>query len=357
MTPKISIIVPVYNVEKYIHCCVNSILEQSFKDFECILVDDCSPDNCPKICDEYKNIDNRIQVVHKKQNAGSPQARKTGFEVSKGNYILFIDSDDWIEPDMLEKMYEKAITNNYDIVISNCFHNYNNTQTNYKTPELQDKISILKYIIMYWHYSPSVCDKLVKRDIYEKIIFPTHQYIEDKVITIQTIYYSEKIGYLPVCLYHYRKNPDSICNSETQTNKTKDEYHNFVIILKFLDSKKLISKLEHELCFRINTIKLSFLKDKNLRNSFHVIADELYPESTENIFNRKMYMNFFNKIILFFAIKNNPVTFIIIDIYIFFENLIKKIYRFIVPINTRSMIGEKRKEISQNKQIGNIQAR
>ena len=350
MNPKISIIVPVYNVEKYIHCCINSILKQSFMDFECILVDDCSPDNCPEICDEYEKIDNRIKVIHKKQNAGSPQARKTGFDSSKGHFILFVDSDDWIESDMLERMYNKAITENYDIVISNCFNNSDNSQTNDKTPEIYDKIQIFKDLIMYWHYSPSVCDKLIKRDIYEKIIFPISHYIDDKVMTIQTIYYAEKIGYLPVCLYHYRKNPTSICNSKIQANKTRDEYQNFIIILKFLDDKKIISKVENELCFRINTIKLSFLKDKNLRNYSNIVLKNFYPKSTENLFNRKPHLNLINKIILFMAIKKIPFAFIIINLYVFFESLLKAIYRFLIPENIRSIIGKYRENKQRAKQ-------
>jgi glycosyltransferase involved in cell wall biosynthesis len=256
MTPKVSIIVPVYNVEKYLNTCVDSILNQTFNDFECILVNDCSPDNCPQICDEYARKDDRIKVIHKIQNEGSPQARKTGFEISKGIFIIFIDSDDWIEYDMLEKMYNKAVIENCDIVKCNVFNNLDNYQIDDITPELYDKVLIFKHIIMYWKYSASVWDKMIKREIYEKIVFPKHHYIDDRVITVQTVFYAEKIGYVPDCLYHYRKHPESICSSQKQADKTVDEYHNFIMILEFCKDKNLIPVLERELCYRVNSIKL-----------------------------------------------------------------------------------------------------
>ena len=356
MTPKISIIVPVYKVEKYIHYCVNSILEQTFEDFECILVDDCSPDNCPQICDEYEKKDSRIKVIHKNQNSGSSLARKTGFGVSKGSFILFADSDDWMEHDMLEKMYNKAVTGNYDIVISNFFFNSDDCQKDDIKSEIYDKVLIIKHLIMYWEYSPSLWDKLIKRNIYEKIIFPNNSYIEDRVITIQTIYYAENIGYVQDCLYHYRRNLESICNSKSMADKTIDEYYNFIIILKFLDDKKLISAVEQELCYRINTLKLSFFKDKKLRKTFYGILDNFYPESTDDLL-KKIYMNFFNRLILFLAIKKNPVTIFIIDIYLFLELVVKKIYRFIIPAENRLIMGAKREQRYQDKQANQTAVR
>ena len=101
--PLISVIVPVYKVEPYLARCIDSILAQTFTDFELILIDDGSPDNCGRICDEYSQKNNRIQVIHK-ENGGLSSARNAGMEICKGDYIYFIDSDDWIEPDMYEKL-------------------------------------------------------------------------------------------------------------------------------------------------------------------------------------------------------------------------------------------------------------
>jgi hypothetical protein len=167
------------------------------------------------------------------------------------------------------------------------------------------------------------------------------------------MYYAAGIAYLPLCLYHYRTNPDSICNSQVQTKKTIDEYNNFLVIYNFLNDKHLISDLENELYFRINTIKISFLKDKYLRKDINCILYDFHPESTNNLLKRKIGMGYLNKIILLLAIKNKHFAFFIIDISMFFEQLLKSVYRFFLPKNIRSILGKKRIEKQQNKQINN----
>ena len=118
MTPKVSIIVPVYNTEKYLRPCLDSIQAQTFTDFEAILVDDGSTDRSGGICDEYATKDSRFVVVHKK-NEGVAKARITAFEHSRGELITFIDSDDYVSPDYLYSLYKPAIDNNADIVSCN----------------------------------------------------------------------------------------------------------------------------------------------------------------------------------------------------------------------------------------------
>lgn len=117
MIPKVSIIVPVYNVEPYIERCVESLRNQTLKDIEIVLVDDESPDNCPAICDEYTGRDSRIKVVHKK-NGGLGLACNTGIEAATGDYIAFCDSDDWVDTEMYETLYREAIGNNADMVFT-----------------------------------------------------------------------------------------------------------------------------------------------------------------------------------------------------------------------------------------------
>ena len=116
MSPKISIIVPVYNVEEYLDRCIKSILNQTFKDFELILIDDGSKDNSSKICDQYAMEDNRIKVIHK-ENSGQATSRNIGLKISSANLVGFVDSDDWIEPDMYELLYKSHIKDDTDISI------------------------------------------------------------------------------------------------------------------------------------------------------------------------------------------------------------------------------------------------
>lgn len=117
--PAVSFIVPVYGVEKYINQCIDSILNQSFQDFELILVDDGSPDNCPKICDEYKEKDERVRVIHQ-ENAGVSEARNTGIEAANGEWIYFVDSDDWIELNACEILIRDAKKTGADCIMSDC---------------------------------------------------------------------------------------------------------------------------------------------------------------------------------------------------------------------------------------------
>ena len=112
--PKISVIVPVYKVEKYLDKCVESIVNQTYKNLEIILVDDGSPDNCPAMCDEWAEKDERIRVIHK-ENGGLADARNAGMDIATGDYIGFVDSDDWIEPNMYEVLLKNALKYDADI--------------------------------------------------------------------------------------------------------------------------------------------------------------------------------------------------------------------------------------------------
>lgn len=114
---KISVITPVYKVENYLRKCVDSILDQTFKDFELIIVDDGSPDSCGSIADEYVQKDERVRVIHK-QNGGAPSARNRGIDIAKGEWLYFPDSDDWLEPDYLEALYNTAIKTDAKLVVS-----------------------------------------------------------------------------------------------------------------------------------------------------------------------------------------------------------------------------------------------
>ncbi len=118
--PKISCIVPVYNVEKYLHRCIDSILAQTFTDFELILVDDGSPDGCPAICDEYAEKDGRVRVIHQ-ANAGVSAARNAGLDAARGEWITFVDSDDWVERDFLFEQFSDATSGNFEAVVCGLF--------------------------------------------------------------------------------------------------------------------------------------------------------------------------------------------------------------------------------------------
>lgn len=165
--PKISFIVPVYNVEKYLKKCVDSILGQTFKDFELILVDDGSPDNCPAMCDDYAQKDNRVKVIHKK-NAGVDEARNSGIDAAIGEWAYFVDSDDWLELDAAERLYNEAVETGADCVMTDCMRVFENggTERMYQfsetffTNKKEVIANIQKFVLCHKyspHYSPK-CD-------------------------------------------------------------------------------------------------------------------------------------------------------------------------------------------------------
>jgi glycosyltransferase involved in cell wall biosynthesis len=270
-TVKVSVIVPVYNVEKYLKKCLDSILTQTFNDFECILVDDASPDNCPVLCDEYAKIDNRIKVIHKLRNGGLPQARKTGFDLSGGDYILFVDSDDWIEKDMLEKMCNAMNKGKFDMVYADFFQEKESSTEYIKLGDFtNDKIHNLKIILEY-RPDTSVWNKLVKREIYKKIVFPREGYGEDKCIMAQALYYTDTIGYINHALYHYRIRHDSWMRDKTkEAERCHDAYLIFIFIVKFLHLAygKNLDIFEPQLSIRINNTKSAYINNLSQTKNF-----------------------------------------------------------------------------------------
>ena len=207
----ISIIVPVYKVEKYIHKCIDSIINQTYSNLEIILVDDGSPDNCAKICDEYALKDERINVIHQK-NMGLSEARNRGIQISKGKYIGFVDSDDYIEPTMFQDLYNALIDNNADISICN-FYIINNKEkvlkNNFKSINYT-KIEALKEILLDKNIQSYAWNKLYKRELFKNIKYPIGKKYEDIGTTFYLFEKSNKISYIENPEYNYLNREDSI---------------------------------------------------------------------------------------------------------------------------------------------------
>ena len=221
MQPDISIIVPVYNVEKYLEICVDSIVNQTLKNIEIILVDDESPDKCPQICDELAKRDKRIKVIHKK-NGGLGLARNSGLEIATGKYVAFIDSDDFIEVEMMEKLYDRININECDTVLSGFKRNIEGNITLKKhifsgeffyKEDIRNKL--LPAIIGSDKFGKNHCFSGVTTGLYSlKIIkdnnirfYSERKYIsEDVVFNLMYYKYAEKVAVIDGCYYHYRLN-------------------------------------------------------------------------------------------------------------------------------------------------------
>lgn len=223
--PIISIIVPVYKVEKYLPRCLDSILAQTFTDFECILVDDGSPDNCPAICDEYASRDNRIIVIHQ-ENKGVAVARDTGLKKTQGKFIYFVDSDDWIEPNALELLYKKQQETDADIVLGNMktiglWKNVPCIQ-----PKISNEMSPIAYYLIY--AIRAMWAKLYKRDLFLEYNVPETNIGEDIMVNVQLFSKIgiEKLQRIDDVIYNYDKTSDGVTNSLPKTHKSYiDEPH------------------------------------------------------------------------------------------------------------------------------------
>ena len=212
----ISVIVPIYNVEKYLAECIESILQQSYNDLEIILVDDGSPDNCGAICDEYQSKDSRIIVIHK-ENGGISDARNAGMDIATGEYIAFVDSDDFIHPRMYEYLL-KALTD-YNSDFSACdyfeFSKYNPIPTSnissegtYIFDKLGDKNCHLNNLLQGSHKN-YVWNKLYKKSYLENIRFKKGMKYEDVIFSADISPYINKYVIIKDKLYYYRRNTSS----------------------------------------------------------------------------------------------------------------------------------------------------
>ena len=224
----ISIIVPVYNVEQYLERCMTSILNQTYKKLEIILVDDGATDNSSKMCDEYARLDNRVKVIHK-ANGGLSDARNAGIEIATGEYIGYVDSDDWIEPDMYERMYNACIENDAQLAVCRYASEYKDKTVlggkNTVVPLNRDEL--LKIYISghdeYIIYN-SVWSKLFKRELVEGVQFPKGRNSEDIMYTTKAFCKLEKAVYIDSCLYHYVLDREgSIMNVSRGERMFKDE--------------------------------------------------------------------------------------------------------------------------------------
>ena len=203
----ISVIVPVYNMEQYLERCVNSIVDQTYRNLEIILVDDGSTDCSPRMCDEYAAKDGRIKVVHK-VNGGLSDARNAGLQVATGTYIGYVDSDDWIEPQMYQRMYEACIEHQAQVAVcryAKIYRDHVDREGNGKVTVF-DREGILKAYLAdqpeYVVYN-SVWSKLFDREVVEGVLFPVGKNSEDIMYTTKAFCKLEKAVYIDECLYDY----------------------------------------------------------------------------------------------------------------------------------------------------------
>lgn len=285
-SPKISIIVPVYKAESPIRKCLDSIISQTFIDWECILVDDGSPDSSGAICDEYAANDCRFRVIHK-QNGGVSAARQTGLDAVKGEYVIHADPDDWVEPPMLEDLYAKAKEDDADMVICDFYTDIAGTNRLDK----QDITSLYSEDLLndmfIGNIHGSCCNKLVRKAIIDRChaCFPEGvNYCEDVSFNVQLFQYGVKAIYLNQAYYHYVQVETSITNKfSVKTFESQKKYIEFLCTRFPSDSEIVLRTKEFVKKYAFRSGALS---NEHFRN--------LYPEITHTQENNRLMRIMFN---------------------------------------------------------------
>ena len=295
--PKISVIVPVYKAEKYLHKCVDSLLAQTFTDFEILLVDDGSLDKSGEICDEYAEKDSRIRVFHK-GNGGVSSARQCGLDNARGEYVIHADPDDWVEANMLEELYAKAKEEDADMVICDFYEEYLKTgfiKHIKQSPVELEPDAILKELL-HQQLHGSCCNKLVKRICYNlyRIKFPMElQCNEDLYVNIALLKNKINVVYYPKAFYHYIHEIND--NSLTEAVKPFNER---------LKHKELFCKLmsDHKyyyLCEQIivtnfvySIFKYGYFSSSEFKDKMYVYRNIVISNKNIALYNRlKLYLS------------------------------------------------------------------
>ena len=286
----VSIIVPVYKVEDCIRECIDSILAQTYPYFELILVDDGSPDNCGRICDDYAKGNNRIKVVHK-VNGGISSARNAGLEVAKGEWIMHVDGDDWIEPDMIESLIEAAQVTGADLVFGD-FMKYGPSAGYNKLPTWSSdkKKSMTNYIA---YVMTTIWGSIAKRSLYADHSLKSPEgisYCEDFHLIVRLCHFAKKVVNVHRPFYHYRYRPTSIMSNMSRKTEA-DEQWAYQDTIRFFKEQGVYEDYRKVMSWRV----LKSAQELLLDPAGHKRFMELFNDGREFIFscpfvNRKIKM-------------------------------------------------------------------
>lgn len=298
-TPKISVIVPVYNVEKYIERCVSSLFQQTLDEIEYIFVDDCSPDRSIDILHEiikkYPNREKWVKIVRHEKNQGLTSARNSGISIAKGEYISHCDSDDWVELTMYEELYNKAKKMSADAVYCDINMVYKNYNEIYRAALFScNKIEFIRnYIASVW---TSLCNTLIRKDVYKNhnLYSPTHLcYCEDFWLSVRLFHYANKVSYVDKPLYNYNRMNETSIMHKLNSKTEQEERKAYLETIEFFKNEGVYKDYERELSWRILKSTHDSALYLNRYNEFLTI----YPESHKYIWSCP-YVNFKSKCIM-----------------------------------------------------------
>ena len=285
--PKVSVIIPVYGVEKYIERCARSLFEQTLDDIEFIFVNDCTPDNSINVLEatltKYAKRRPQVRIINFKQNQGAAKAREIGIKAATGEFVIHCDSDDWVDCHIYEKLYNNAIQNNSDIVICDMYESNGNTRTPYPQTVKPQKDSYLADLLSR-ATTCSLCNKLIARKIVQNpaIISPTGHMLEDQLLCVQYVYLASTFSYLREPLYYYFVNSQSVCHhpsEESCKKRAQESLVNINSLLFFLEKHRMTMKYKNEIV-RMKYTPRVFLWQFVLEKPHQYISiwKNIYPE-------------------------------------------------------------------------------
>ena len=302
--PKVTVIIPVYGVEKYIERCARSLFEQTLDDMQFIFVDDRSPDRSIEILDrvleEYPARLSQTQIIRKPKNEGLPSARNTGLQIATGEYIIHCDSDDWVDVTMYEKLYNKAIEEDADMVWCDFFNTDGSHYMCKKQKYSCDREKVIQGLLrlrIWWN----CWNKLIRKSIYENTItFPKCNFGEDLALTLQIAYYCKNFAYVDEGLYYYYYNPNSITlqmSDEKIESKVFAFIDNISIVDDFYTRMGVKNQLENDFVGLMIIAKLPLVSISGKRG--RCIWNKVYPELSLIKVLVYQYTPLYNKILYF----------------------------------------------------------
>lgn len=284
--PKVSVIIPIYGVEKYIERCARSLFEQTLDDMEFVFVNDCTKDKSievlKKVIEKYPHRKEQIVILHHLNNKGLSYARETGINVAKGEFIGHCDSDDWVEKDMYENMYKHAVKYSHDYV--KCAHRKTNGNQTIKIMRAfaDANLSVEKacHYLLHFNGWNSIWDTIIHRDVYKKakLQYTDKAMLEDLYLTSQLLPCANSVSYLDKVFYNYYINTESICRTpgkESLINRTRQAKDNLDVIIGRLLSMRIISNKDIVVAkWGVKNMLIPIMDSKENK----CVWNEIYPE-------------------------------------------------------------------------------
>lgn len=313
----VTIIIPIYNVEKYIERCARSLFNQTLENIEFIFIDDCSPDHSieilQRIIEEYQTriLEKHwaVRIERMTANSGQAAVRKHAIQIAIGDYIINCDSDDWIENNMIQEMWCQASKNNYDIVVCDYNHVGKGHQRRYIGLKSNEIIEYF-YEVLCFKSSWACWNKLVKRSLFENVVFPLNMKNmgEDMVLVVQLLYRCKSIGYVNKAFYNYCENSDSITNKKTVSDIIANYlnwYTNICLLHSILRDQCKTLRYRRSIAYLMNLATDQMMGRLSIKTVLLRVVPQIYFSSSISLKGKIEFANYYIR--LFYVIFKNKI--------------------------------------------------